>query len=261
MGEDGEVELGAARGIWLRRPRWPVVAPELDRADRVFAQQEAVAAIGGAWRVLADRCVSSPDAMQAARWKVSQLRVAADVGLPVPETLVTNEPSAAAGFASSGPTVAKAVAEVRTETEDETLVGDVFAVDGTFEPESVRMTPVLLQRRVDKVADVRVTAVGRKLFVVRIVLPDGAPLDFRQTEPGDCRYETVDVPEVVEARLKAYLRVFGLRFGAFDMAEDRDGILWFLECNPAGQWGWLEPLAGINVTDALLELLLDPVGA
>lgn len=259
--DDREVELGAARGIWLRRPRWPVVAPALEGADRVFAQQEAVAAIGGAWRVLADRCVSSPDAMQAARWKLSQLAVAADVGLPVPETLVTNEPSAAAGFASSGPTIAKAVAEVRTETEDGTLIGEAFALNGAIEPESVRVAPVLLQRRIDKVADLRVTVVGPKFFAVRIVLPDGAPLDFRQTEPSDCRYETIDLPEMVKARLQSYLGVFGLRFGAFDLAEDRDGILWFLECNPAGQWGWLESLAGINVTEALVELLLDPVGA
>lgn len=261
IGEDREVELGAARGVWLRRPRWPVVAPHLDRSDRVFAEQEAVAAIGGAWRVLADRCVSPPDAMQAARWKMHQLAKAAEVGLPVPETLVTNEPVAAAGFAASGPTVAKAVAEVRSETEDEVLVGEAFALDSEFEPESVRSTPVLLQRRVDKVADVRVTVVGRKLFAVRIVAPPGAPLDFRQTQPADCDYEVVELPDSAADRLQSYLDAFGLRFGAFDLAEDRDGTLWFLECNPAGQWGWLEPLSGVDITGALVELLLHPAEA
>ena len=52
-------------GIWLRRPPLPVVDFGLDRSDRVFAHQEAVAANGGAWRALMDRCVSPPDAMQA----------------------------------------------------------------------------------------------------------------------------------------------------------------------------------------------------
>lgn len=255
--DDREIELGGARGIWLRRPRWPVVDAGLQRTDRAFAQQEAVAAIGGAWRVLAHRCVSAPDAMQAARWKMPQLATAATQGLDVPETIVTNDPSAAAAFVAAGPTIAKAVAEVRVETTSEVLVGETFALDGEFDPESVRMAPVLLQRRVDKVADLRVTAVGRLVFAVRIVTPEGAPLDFRQTEPRDCRYEVVDLPERVATRVRSYLNAFGLRFGAFDLAEDRDGTLWFLECNPAGQWGWLEPFTGLNITGALVDLLLD----
>lgn len=255
---DHEVELGGARGIWLRRPRWPVVDPGLARIDRVFAQQEAVAAIGGAWRVLADRCISPPDAMQAARWKVRQLASAAQVGLAVPQTLVTNDPTTAAAFAAAGSTIAKAVAEVRVETENEVLTGETFALDEAFEPDAVRPTPVLLQRRVDKVADVRVTAIGHLLFAVRIVTPDGVPLDFRQTDPRDCRYEVVNLPGAVVAQLQSYLDALGLRFGAFDFAEDRDGTLWFLECNPAGQWGWLEPLTGLEITGALVDLLLDP---
>lgn len=253
------VDLGGARGIWLRRPRWPVVDPTLEHTDRVFAQQEAVAAIGGAWRVLADRCISPPDAMQAARWKMRQLGTASRLTLPVPETVVTNDPEAAAAFAAAGPTIAKAVAEVRVETADEVLVGEAFALDETFDEESVRPTPVLLQRRVDKVADVRVTAVGGSLFAVRITTPEGAPPDFRQTEARDCRYEVVRLPDSIASGLLSYLDSFGLRFGAFDLAEDHEGTLWFLECNPAGQWGWLEPFTGLKITGALVDLLLDPI--
>ena len=256
---DREIELGRARGIWLRRPRWPVVDSGLEHTDRVFAQQEAVAAIGGTWRSLAERCVSPPDAMQAARWKMQQLSTASRLRLPVPETLVTNDPGSATGFALAGATIAKAVAEVRVETTDEVLVGETFALDEAFDPESVRPAPVLLQRSIDKVADVRVTAIGRILFAVRITRPEDAPLDFRRTEAHNCRYEVIRLPDAVEVGLLSYLDTFGLRFGAFDLAEDRDGILWFLECNPAGQWGWLEPFTGLRITSALVDLLLDPI--
>jgi hypothetical protein len=258
IADSGKVDIGQARGIWLRRPRWPVVDPDLERADRVFAQQEAVAAMGGVWRILADKCISPPDTMQSARWKVRQLAVAGQLGLPVPETVVTNDPTTAAAFAASGPAIVKAVAEVRVETSAEVLVGETFALDDGFDPESVRPAPVLLQRRVDKVADVRVTAVGDVLFAVRIVTPVGAPIDFRKTSAEDCRFEVLALPDELASRLRSYLRAFGLRFGAFDLAEDRDGTLWFLECNPAGQWGWLEPPAGLDITGALLDLLLDP---
>ena len=40
----------------------------------------------------------------------------------------------------------------------------------------------------------------------------------------------------------------GLR-GAADsvrFAEDAQGLPWFLECNPAGQWGWLEDFLSVS---------------
>ncbi len=216
--------------------------------------------MGGVWRVLAAKCVSSPDAMQAARWKVPQLAVAASLGLPVPPTLVTSDPAAARSFVGSGPTILKAVAQARVQSDDEERVGQTVEIDSTFDADAVRPAPVLLQRRVPKVADIRVTAVGRRLFAVRITVPADAPIDFRQTEPQRCGFEVIDLPAGVADRLVAYLEHWGLRFGAFDLAEDHDGRLWFLECNPAGQWGWLEPPTGLDITGTLLDLLLAPAG-
>jgi glutathione synthase/RimK-type ligase-like ATP-grasp enzyme len=174
------IALGMARGIWIRRPRWPAISPAVtDPLDRQFAQQEAVAAIGGIWRLLGDRCVSPPDAMQASRWKVAQLRTAQTAGLSVPETLVTNDLSSAQAFRSGGPTIAKAVAEARVDGVQESRVGQTEEIDLADPFDGIAATPVLLQRRIDKVADLRVTAVGRRLFAVRIVTPAGAPIDFR----------------------------------------------------------------------------------
>jgi hypothetical protein len=254
-----EVALGMARGIWVRRPRWPEIGPEVeDRMDRLFARQEAVAAIGGAWRALADRCVSPPDVLQAARWKVAQMAVAQRLGFSVPETLVTTDPARARTFVSGGRTILKAVAEARVQIGEEESVGNTVEIDDTFDLDLVRPTPVLLQRRVDKAADIRVTAVGHRLFPVRIVTPAGSPLDFRLTDLDFCRFEVVDIPSDLSVALLAYQDYWGLRFGAFDLAEDADGRLWFLECNPAGQWAWLEPPTGLDITAALLDLLLDP---
>jgi hypothetical protein len=255
----GEVSLGLARGIWIRRPRWPEIGREVEgRLDRLFARQEAVAAIGGAWRALASACVSPPDVLQAARWKVPQMTLASGLGFSVPETLVTTDPARARTFVSGGRTILKAVAEARVQIGDEESVGNTVEIDDTFDLEQVRPTPVLLQRRVDKVADIRVTAVGHRLFSVRIVTPKGAPLDFRLTDPHMCRFEVVDLPSAVTVALVAYLDNWGLRFGAFDLAEDAEGRLWFLECNPAGQWAWMEGPTGLDITGALLDLLLDP---
>ena len=254
-----EFRIGAARGIWLRRPRWPTVDPEMEELDRMFAQQEAVAAMGGVWRNLGQRCVSQADAMQAARWKLNQLAVANEVGMLVPETLVTNDPDEASAFGRQWPAVAKAVAEARVETPQETRIGETFELTSDFDGGAVRPAPVILQRRIWKTADMRVTVIGARIFAVRIVLPKEAPLDFRVSTPDECRFEVATLAESTSSRLLKYLDRFGLRFGAFDMAEDADGRLWFLECNPAGQWAWLEPRTGLDMTASLVDLLLDPI--
>ncbi|MDQ0748134.1 hypothetical protein QF034_002365 [Streptomyces africanus] len=48
---------------------------------------------------------------------------------------------------------------------------------------------------------------------------------------------------------------FRLVFGAFDFCVGEDGRWWFLECNPSGQWYWLETETGLPMCAALADLL------
>jgi hypothetical protein len=252
----GDVRIGGA-GIWIWRPQWPTLDPHVtDEWDAEFAKQEAVAALGGLLRLLSDRCVSPPDSMQAARWKLPQVAVAKAVGMLVPMTIATSDPSRAKAFAKSGPTVAKAVAESRVSLGDEERAGYVNPFSEPTDWASVRVTPMVLQRQVEKRADLRITVVGRRLFPVRITTPVGSPVDFRILDADSCAYEAFEVEPRLEAACLAFLDHFGLLFGAFDFAEDTEGRPWFLECNPAGQWGWLEEHANLPITSALIALLL-----
>ncbi|MGH3936420.1 MAG: hypothetical protein ACRDS1_15825, partial [Pseudonocardiaceae bacterium] len=52
----------------------------------------------------------------------------------------------------------------------------------------------------------------------------------------------------------------GLFYGAFDLVigppnEDGDHTISFLECNPGGQYQFLEATAGVPITDSLVNLL------
>jgi hypothetical protein len=44
-------------------------------------------------------------------------------------------------------------------------------------------------------------------------------------------------------------------FGAFDFVIATDGSWHFLECNPSGQWAFLEPPTGLPMTAAIADLL------
>jgi hypothetical protein len=127
------------------------------------------------------------------------------------------------------------VAEVTADEIDEAVTGTVH----------------LFQQRVDKVADVRVTVIGEEIFPVRI---DSDLLDWR-TDYDRLTYSVPDLPPGMAFSLRRYLGHFGLVFGAFDFAIDGEGRWWFLECNPSGQWAWLEPETGLPMAAAMADLL------
>ncbi|WP_320775800.1 hypothetical protein [Streptomyces sp. CRN 30] len=121
--------------------------------------------------------------------------------------------------------------------------------------DGIARTVHLFQRRVDKVADIRLTAVGDRLFAVRI---DGSPgLDWRRHYDG-LAYTLLDTPPGVAEAVRGYLASFGLVYGAFDFGLDASGRWhrWhFYECNPNGQFAWFPPAITGRITAAITDQL------
>jgi hypothetical protein len=253
------IEISEARGIWLWRPQWPVPDDAIDDvADRALVFQESVAALAGAWRILGQKCISPPDSIQRARWKLHQLHVATILGFAVPETFVTTEPSAAQRFLEEAPAVVKAVADSRVVAGGIERYGAVQLVQPDTPLDSVQLAPTMFQRPVTKSGDLRVTVIGARLFSIVIRTPEGGPLDFREADPFNCQYEPIELRPEDALRCRDFMRHYGLRYSAFDFALTPSGGLVFLECNPGGHWGWLEAHTGLPMTAALVDLLISP---
>jgi hypothetical protein len=74
----------------------------------------------------------------------------------------------------------------------------------------------------------------------------------------DLEYEVVDLPPEVEARILAFMKTFGLIYGAFDFIVTPEGRYVFLEVNPSGQYMWVECATGLEITMALADALSEP---
>ncbi len=62
----------------------------------------------------------------------------------------------------------------------------------------------------------------------------------------------VDCPEGIAHGARAFLAAADLTYGAFDFAVAADSGEWtFLECNAAGQWGWLAEECGLPIAAAI----------
>jgi hypothetical protein len=98
----------------------------------------------------------------------------------------------------------------------------------------------------------RRTAIGVAIHAT----PDNGRIDWR-ADYAQLRYEPIEVTAVTATAMASYLDMFGLAFGAFDSVVTPDGEWIMLECNPAGQWLWLQQETGVPIAAALADLLAD----
>lgn len=101
--------------------------------------------------------------------------------------------------------------------------------------------------------------IGKKHFVCRIdskhINDADVNLDWRSIEPDKLVHVPDNLPDVYIDKLFKMLDELGLNFGAFDVIQDDDDTLYFIELNPNGQWHWIEVLTGMPMVKAMRELI------
>ncbi|WP_427885796.1 ATP-grasp ribosomal peptide maturase [Kribbella sp. GL6] len=249
------VALNTVRSLYYRRPTTFSFAQLEPQAAR-FAAAQARFGLGGVLASLPGcRYVNHPNAIGDAEYKPVQLAAAVEVGFDVPPTLITSDPADAREFVARQPTIYKPLYVGEYETDDgqaaSIWVREVIADELD---DSVGSTMHLFQGCVDKRADLRATVIGDEAFCVRIETADPMQIDWRY-DYGQLSYTVVRPAPDLIAAMRAYLKRFGLAFGCFDFALTKEGEPVFLECNPNGQWAWLEDETGEPMVAAMADLL------
>ncbi|MGH3344301.1 MAG: ATP-grasp ribosomal peptide maturase [Carbonactinosporaceae bacterium] len=255
-GRERTVDLASVRAVYYRRPspfeaafNFVALAPE----ERAFAVAQARYGVGGVLGSLPGcRYVNHPDAVAAAEPKPAQLAVAHSVGLQVPDTLITDSVEDARAFAAAvGPVVYKPIKHAPYVKDGVKHAAWTTEVDPATFDATIRQTAHLFQAKIDKVADARVTVVGDQVFAA---LVEGAPLDWR-TSQASLDWRPTRAPDSLITSMRAYLARFGLAFGCFDFMIDKAGGWWLAECNPNGQWGFIQTVTGQPIAAAFADLL------
>jgi len=195
--------------------------------------------------------------------KPAQMQRAVACGFRIPRTLITNDPSQVRTFAEDvgSPLVYKPLSAGFLQEPDGLRVIyavrlDSAEVDAWLEPEAIRLAPHQFQEWVDKTCDIRVTAVGDRLFPVAIHTTCPAALVDWRVDYSVLEYHRVELPPECVDSIRRYLATASPAFGTFDFVQDRAGQLWWLECNPNGEWAWLAGVIDDPIAEALAELLL-----
>lgn len=247
--------LHEVEAVWWRRPQAPDLSAVTDASVHLFTANEWNELINGLWQLLSDaRWMNDPNHDDAASRKANQLRLAAEVGLKVPPTLITSDPSAVAPFVErcgSGGVVYKTFScthDIWRETR-------VLRPEDLAHAETVRLAPVIFQAFVPKDYDLRITAVGGQLFPAAIRSPVDV-VDFRSTV-GHADVTPAHLPDDVATMLRTLLRRLGLTYGAIDMRRTPEGDYCFFEVNTAGEFLFIEDRTGQPIAAAVARWLAE----
>lgn len=248
---------------WIRKP-WDMVFP-FDDARAAFAAQELGEHLNSSLALIDGvNWVNPRSARARADHKLVQLLVAREVGLLIPETLLSNSPGRVMEFSSlSGDELIYKTLKEQAIFEKDHYVGSVLT--SRIGPEHmrhidrIRYTSGIFQRNIKKYFELRVTVIGDQVFTARIDSQqnESARTDWRVAiMEGKVPVSSFGLSRDVEDMCLQLVRRLGLKFGAIDMIVTEDGDYVFLEINSNGQWLWVEKLTELPLADAMTDLLL-----
>ena len=261
------VPLRSLQSVWVRRL---AVGHALPRADMGVSERRACIAesrlsLVGMIDALDAPVLGRPAAVTAASDKIRQLRTAARAGLRVPETCISNDASGVARLARRNPEglVAKMLHAFEIPGPDGPRVvhttrvapADLDELDG------LAAAPMVFQQAIDARREIRAVVIGERVLAAALPRDRTEPVDWRRSafSLGE-RWSAVALPESVERDLVRLTGWMGLAHGSIDLLEDAEGRIWFLELNPAGEWLWLEDVAGLDISGAIADALVSGVG-
>ena len=266
--DDYELDLDTVSAVWYRRIAIGRCIPEtMDLQLRRAAIEQSRATLHGMIASLDAFHLDPVHRLRRAENKQLQLKIAREVGLTIPRTLITNAPEAVRGFARAckqGMIMKTLSSFAIYEQGDQKVVFTNTVHDKDLERlDDLRYCPAIFQEQVPKALELRATVVGTRVFTASIdsQRSEKSSIDWRRDGIGLLEaWEPYALPPEVENGLLKLMHALGLNYGAADFILTPDGRHCFLEVNPVGEFFWLEKHPGLPLSGAIADLLVSNKG-
>jgi len=249
-------------GAYIRQPKLPLLNIAME--DQKFAERETGETLRSLWRSIKDHLwLNAPHNILRASNKPEQLRIAQEMGFLIPNTCITSDTELMLKFYEENQkdVIVKAVKHgflydgINAKVAATQLLDD----ESIYDLDQYAHLPMILQKRIHKYRDVRVTVVGEKVFATAIHSQNHkeTEVDWRLADHYKIKlqHEPIILPENISKLCKKITSKFNLRYAAIDLVISKKGEYYFLELNPNGQWAWIEQITGVLIRDAIIEEL------
>lgn len=246
-----------------------LLIPSSEDPLRNFTSAESLTAFLAPLRMIeSSRWINDPWIESRADCKITQSKIAKDIGLNIPEFIVSSNYYDLLSFYKEYKNVIiKPLSDTTLALVDnkfikqENLFTDNFTAPYTakFIPnenidiKNIDNTPTLLQLEINKKSDIRATVVDEKVFAVEMPYNEGNPIDFRLNNNSIKEYK---LSNNIKEKLIKLVKMLGLRFASCDLVLGKNNQIYFLESNVQGNWLWTETNEKMNISEAIADSLI-----
>ncbi|HHT9120986.1 MAG TPA: ATP-grasp domain-containing protein [Candidatus Hypogeohydataceae bacterium YC41] len=205
--------------------------------------------------------LNKPSSVFVASNKIRQLEVAKKIGLNIPQTIVTNNPSKVAEFFGqcNGQVIVKNLdTPWYVDKEERTWAAYTKALTSTHlqAPEKIKPAPLIYQQYIPRKVDIRAVVVGTDIFAGMSIVNGLNRYDSRRISFDKVLYTPVSLPDGIRDQLLKLMTYFDLQYASADFCVASDGRYYFLDLNCTGTFIWLEKLANLPISTAIANFLM-----
>jgi glutathione synthase/RimK-type ligase-like ATP-grasp enzyme len=252
--------------VWLRRPRRPALPDFVHSDDRENALNEVTELYKTFWQVIAPHAfwINPLNAARTVNCKLQQLKAAVEVGLTIPDTLISNDPLEIKSFIEHN----RQAATIYKTLYPTTWVGKDY-IHLTYTKEItqkqlpsdavLQITPSIFQKKIPKAYELRINFFGDQAITAKLKSQEHArgKMDWRYVPPSELKIEEFELPDIIYKKCKAFMEIFGIVFGCFDFIVTPENEYYFLEINEQGQFLWIEDVnPKIKLLDCFTNFLI-----
>lgn len=258
--------------VWNRRVHNPNMGPEFEYEPdlKEWMTDETIWALNISFTMLNCPVVNPWEINERLKFnKIIQMHRAASLGIEIPDSCITNNLAEMRRFWEQvkNEIIFKKIRKgfFQFENGKRLLVHTSKIPPEQLTDQSLhrmRFCPMFFQQHIAKKFDVRSVVVGDQVFSVAIhsqCIPEGV-VDYRTAavfgKLQQMKHEKIDLGLSVNNQLIAFTKSFDLTFSVIDLIITPDDRIVFLEDNPNGQWGWLEHMTGVPISQAFADLLV-----
>ena len=255
--------------IWWRKlgswDRYTVFPEIMEESAINYCQKETDALIHSLPGLYPQaKWINSWHNIEYSSYRINQIAIAKKLNLKIPETIVTNSYEKLEKFIHlQGDCIIKPITQhpafTHNGNQHRLYTRKIDHVTLQEFKNIIHFSPVFLQKEIKKKHEYRVTIIDDNCFVCRIESQDtddeNVKIDWRIVDPNKLGHYADNLPSEYLLKLQKMLSEFHLNFGAFDIIEDINYDLFFIELNPNGQWYWIELLTGMPIAQAMANLI------
>ena len=251
---------GEIKSVWNTSALKVTIDSEVVEASKKFILAEWTEGIRSLWNSIETKWVNSPESILNSSNRLSQLKIANEIGLSTPKSLITNDPKKLNDFfySCNRNIVTKTLNSSQGLPNKKMIFTTKIGEKELVKSSDLQYAPCMFQEYIPKKTEFRITIIDKKIHTAEIHSQnsDKTKDDWRNYDDFDkTPYMKAELPKDVEEKLLKIMTELGLVFGAIDMIRTPNDDFVFLEINANGRWWWIQELTKMNIAkDIALDL-------